>query len=159
MTPAGERTMPLQPAFYAHLSATDSNVTGAGATYLLGSGNALTIISQQGSGLATNGIFTAPVTGDYHFTASLFVTDITAAMTQYDMYFLANGVSIIYGSRANLAAIRTPANDAIINITSDFFLGAGQTCQVAIIVSNGAGNTADITGGSVLSSFCGYLIC
>ncbi len=164
VTTAGEQTMPLQPAFYAYLSASDANVTGNGATYLLGSGNILTITGQQGTGLATNGVFTAPVQGFYHFEATLFPQGITPAMTLYDMFFFVNGVNNIYGSRGNLANLAVPGTtDAIINTTVSLFLAAGATVQVAIIVQNGAGNTITMgggtVGGSVFSTFSGFLVC
>lgn len=163
VTTAGEQTMPLQPSFNAYLSASDLAVTGAGATYLLGSGNLLTITGQQGTGLATNGVFTAPVQGFYHFDATLFPQGVTALMTLYDMFFFVNGFNTIYGSRGSLFAITEPGGTAILNTSLSLFLPASGTVQVGIIVQNGAGNTITMGGGvvgsSVFSTFDGYLVC
>lgn len=160
---AGEQTLPLQPAFYAVLSAQDSNQTGAGATYQLGSGNAMTIVTQQGSGLATTGIFTAPVTGLYHFEATIYVLDITAAMTQADFYFIVNGTSFIYGVQINPGAARTAANTLMISWSKNLFLSATNTVRAACVLAAGAGNTADIAAGVIgaftTTSFSGYLVC
>lgn len=159
ITAAGEMTNTGQPAFYAHLSATDSNVTGAGAVYYLGSGNALTIIQQQGTGLATNGVFTCPVQGMYHFSATVTIDDLTAAMTTLDFVFEANGATSIWGTDLNPGAIRNAANSCVLNISSEFFMAAGGTVRVALSIANGAGNTADVRGGAVFSTFSGYLVC
>lgn len=163
LTIAGEQTLPLQPAFYAVLSAQDNDVTGNGATYQLGSGNPLTIIQQQGSGLATNGIFTAPVQGMYHFDCTIYVLDITAAMTQADFYYIVNGANFIYGHQINGAAARTAANTLMMSWSSNIFLPAAGTVRPACVLAAGAGNTADIAAGVIgafiATSYSGYLIC
>lgn len=61
----GEITRPMQPAVFAYLGTTDSNATGNGTLFTLGSGNALTEVFDQNSNFVTTGTFTAPVTGRY----------------------------------------------------------------------------------------------
>lgn len=158
---AGEQTLPLQPAFVAHLSATDSNVTGAGGVYFLGSGNVLTIDYQQGSALSTNGTFTAPVNGMYLFSTALVINDITAAMTGFNFLFDAPAGTANYGLNGNFASIRNTGNQLILETTRVIYLTVAQTCRVAIQIANGAGNTADIQGGAFASAsqFSGCLLC
>jgi len=81
MSAAGERTMPLQPAFLAYLGTTDSNVTGDGTYFTVGSGNAMTEVFDQNSDFNTNGTFTAPVTGRYLFCGQIELDDIVSAHT------------------------------------------------------------------------------
>lgn len=73
---AGEVTLPLQPAFHAYLASQDSNVTGDGTRYTLGTNVAFTERFDQGSDFNTNGTFTAPVTGRYSFKAQVKISGI-----------------------------------------------------------------------------------
>lgn len=66
MTAAGERTLPLQPAFWAEPSGTLSNVTGDGTAYTV---VFATESFDQGADFDGTSTFTAPVAGLYCFTA------------------------------------------------------------------------------------------
>lgn len=163
MTVAGERTMPLQPVFFAQLSANDANVTGAGAAYLLGTtGNVLTV-NQQGTSMSTLGVFTFPVTGWYELKYNLIIDNLTAAMTNGQVVFYLNGGATQLVSQAlNIGAIRTPGNTAVVNGSIFFNAAAAATMQIALQISNGAGNTAQVRGtlgGVAQSWFSGALIC
>ena len=159
MTAAGESTMPLQPAFLAYLGTTDSNVTGNGATYTLGGGNALTEVFDQNSDFNTNGTFTAPVTGRYMFAAEIEFDDITSAMTL--------GLGIFVSSNGKWRFDRNdPGN---IGVTNGLQYGASvlidmdaaDTCTCTVEIYNGAGNDADVIGVAPATGagswFCGYL--
>lgn len=63
----GEINYPLQSAAFSFLGSTDSNVTGDGTLWRLGSTTALTEVFDQNADMNTNGIWTAPVTGRYLF--------------------------------------------------------------------------------------------
>ena len=69
------------PPFLAFFRYQDSNATGAGTLFTLGSGNALTEVFDQNNDFNVNGTFTAPITGRYQFHATITVGGITAAMT------------------------------------------------------------------------------
>lgn len=158
----GEQIMPLQPAFYAFLSGSDLNVTGAGTTFLVGSGNPYTIIQQQGSGFATNGVFTAPVQGFYHFSAAIIIDNISAAMDSMNVLFVLNGVNNLFGVNQHPGNTRNSGNSLLMNISGEAFLSAGGTCQVAVSLTGGAGDTASIRGAAIndnASQFRGYLVC
>ena len=106
MTTAGERTMPLQPAFLGILETTDSNVTGAGGTtFTIGSGNALTEVFDQNGDFNTNGTFTAPVTARYALSGHCLSGGITAACTSTDFAIVTSNRSyaslcLIHGGNA-----------------------------------------------------------
>ena len=160
MTPAGERTMPLQPIFFAQLPASDLAATGAAAVYTLGATTALTV-NQQGTAMATNGTFTAPVTGWYLFEASITMANLAAAMTSSQSQFFFNGATSLNFSSFNIGAARTAGNGYILQGSVRFPMVAGQTMLLLIQVSGGGGNTVDIvgSGGGPTSWFSGTLVC
>lgn len=152
----GEVTKPLQPAFFAILASADNNVTGAGASYVIGTNVALTEIFDQNADFNTNGTFTAPVTGRYAFygnvglngvTASTFAMRfrIVASNRRYDFYLVSTTIS---------ASMTELAGSAFIDMDS------GDICQLII---NGSGGTdvIDLAGDATeaITSFGGYLVC
>lgn len=88
MTTAGERTMPLQPAFLAILGTTDTNALGNGVVYTYGSsGTALTEIFDQNNDFnPTTGVFTAPVTGRYILGMSMNLSGMSSAHTDAQLF-------------------------------------------------------------------------
>jgi len=68
MPSTGNLTLPRTPCFYAILPSNANNVTGDGTLYRLGSTRSFSVILNQGNHFNSNGIFTAPVTGNYLFT-------------------------------------------------------------------------------------------
>lgn len=160
-TTAGEVTFPLTPAFLAFLGTHDNNVTGAGATFTLGSGNALTEVFDQNGDFNTNGTFTAPVTGRYQFHATITVAQITAAMT-FGQINIVTSNRTYQGNLWNAAAVRTVAvaadnNSYVISVLAD--MDAGDTATVTIQLGGGAGNTANINAAGTNTFFSGILAC
>ncbi len=156
---SGNGSWSLIPAFSSILSVNDATATGGGTTYVLGSGNILSIIAQTGTGMSTNGTFTAPIQGMYHFTAVIYMSGLTAAMTSGIYYFLINGVNVILGETSNSGAQRTSGNLLAVNISAEFFLGATGTVQVACQIANGA-DVVTINGGAggPTTVFSGFLV-
>lgn len=157
----GHSRSTLQPAFFAYLGTADLNVTGAGTTYRLGSGNALTEVFDQNGDFNTNGTFTAPLTGRYFLQYTQAIGDLTAAMTQGSVNIITsnNSLSCInfgYGAARN-------ANNTV-TMTGCVFcdMDAADTATFTSTVSNGVGDTADslvTTGGTQRTFVSGYLVC
>jgi len=161
-TTAGEVSMPLQPAFLAYLATSDLDVTGNGATYTLGSGNALTEVFDQNSDFNTNGTFTAPVGGRYNLAAGLQIEQLTSAMTFGSSIIVTSNREMPFFA-CNYAAIRgvTLAPDLIIVSSSGFFdMDAADTAVVKLIIFGGVGDTADVgSSADARTHFAGYLAC
>jgi len=149
----GEMTMPLQSAFSAAIVA-DSNVTGDGTNFQIGSGNALSEFFDQNNDFNTNGTFTAPVTGRYLLGISLLVQSLAAA------------------NNVNLSITTSNHNFLIVNMASAFIgnnnyaatvfcdMDAGDTYTSNISVAGGA-KVIDTYGsaGDPRSVMWGYLVC
>ncbi|GAH24302.1 unnamed protein product, partial [marine sediment metagenome] len=71
-----------QPAFNIYLSAVSSNVTGDGTVYDLSTGTWAERYD-QGNDVAS-GLFTAPVTGKYAFSGTLYVQGIDATHAYFN---------------------------------------------------------------------------
>lgn len=147
--PTWQTTVSTSPVkFFARLSASDPAVTGAGASYFFGSANVLTV-TQTGSAMATNGVFTAPTTGFYSFTATLLLESITAAMANLNLEFKVDGTDIYFGQNQNAASMRNNSNALACNISANIFLTASQTVVLLLGVFNGAGDTVGVDGGAI----------
>ena len=75
MTTAGERTLPLQPAFLATHSVAQDNVTGNGTEATV---NFTTEVFDQNADYDATNAFTAPVTGKHAFNMSVYLTGLIA---------------------------------------------------------------------------------
>jgi len=151
MTAAGERTMPLQPAFLAYLGTSDLNVTGNGTTYTLGSGNALTEVFDQGGDFVTTGTFTASVSGRYLFTVCIKVSDITAAMDNGYIRLLTSDYNYRYYWNPYVVMAVGDGCSYSVNTIAD--MDAADTVTVTLLIIDGAGDTADIVGDANGSTF------
>jgi len=149
--------------FQATLSAsTVSGVTGAGTEYTIPF-NTATI--NQGSGFNTGtGVFTAPQSGNYIFTYTLCLENLTALMTTMKAHIKTiaiAGPTTTYWRicEGNVAAEQaTSGNSYTASGSVIVFMNVNDTAVCNVTISGGAGNTANIQGGS-LTTFCGYLLC
>lgn len=138
----GAVTQVLQPAFLAHNSSTDTDVTGNGATAAI---DFDTEIFDQNADFASD-TFTAPVTGRYLLTTAVKVLDMSSA-SSIDM-------TLITSNRNYQQVTATPPDSVnAFTITAVADMDAADTASVQIIVSGMVGDTADIEGGATLSTF------
>lgn len=162
MTPSGEVTFPLTPCFSAYIASNDTNVTGAGTTYTIGTNVAYTEVFDQNSDFNTNGTFTAPVSGRYLLSVGVAMLSLTAAMTFGQTQLTTSNRNYIT-NLANWGAGRTVALSADLYqvayaVIAD--MDAADTAISQVAVTGGAGNTAGIDGAAYFTTyFSGQLLC
>lgn len=151
----------LQPGFLAFAGSVDSNVTGAGATYTLGSGNALTEVFDQNGDFNTNGTFTAPITGRYYLQYTQSFGGITSAMTQ-GLYRIVTSNRTYNINLVNTFSAGTAGNNYTMNGSVYCDMDAADTATFTTVISNGAGDTADTlvtSGGAERTYVSGFMLC
>ena len=154
-TDLGKYKATQQPGFLAFRSTNATNQTGAGA--------AATIVFDSTTynfGAVFNtatGVFTAPITGIYQFNTTVRMGNISGAMTI--------GVLTLSTTTRTYRYENSPANSQNISgnicyqISTTAVMFAGDVASVVITLSNGAGNTATVTGSTTLVTwFSGELL-
>jgi hypothetical protein len=153
ITSTGYKTNPLQPGFLVYANATLTDITGNAADYLIPFN---TTVYNIGGYFSTD-TFTAPITGRYLLIANVTYTGLSSAMTTCRLKININSIPI--DRRFNPYNNSAAGTNGTINLCSNINMTAGDTAQVYLQISNGAGNTADIVGGSELVTFfCGQLM-
>jgi hypothetical protein len=157
MTAAGERTMPLQPAFSAFLGTTDTDVTGNGGDYQMGAtGNALTEIFDQGGDLGATGVFTAPITARYQLSYGYLILEAATANNLDPNITTSNRTFRTF--QADPPAIEVGGAFGL-NATSYADMDAADTAIARMNVSGLVGDTSDVFGAATdpRTFFCGSL--
>lgn len=148
-----------QPAFGAYLNTSLSNVTGDGTQYFPIIFDS-TFFDQTSSYNAGTGIFTAPVTGVYHFQSTITLSGVGAAHNAAN--FLIHGLGLDATFQiANPYAINAFDGLASFSGSITVHITAGTSVFMDISVNSGA-KTVGILGadaGQYFSQFSGYLVC
>lgn len=153
MTNTGERTLPLQPAFSATLSADAANVTGNATVY--------TIIcdterfDQNADYASGTGTFTAPVTGRYRFTAYALLDDIISTHTLVHYRIVTSNLTY-YPVVVSPYKCTTPEGYFNVGVSCLADMDAADTCTFAIVVYSGT-KTVDVLGTESYTNFSGQL--
>lgn len=158
MSAAGERTLPLQPAFLGTLSAQDANVTGNGTQYTMGQGNSVTNVYDQGGDFTTAGVFTAPVTGRYSFGTSQLWQAVSSAT---DMnYLIVTSNRSWSGIKFNPSTTHV-STSVLSNFTIFCDMDAADTCDTRMTLTGVGADTCDIFGSNAdrRTVFFGRLVC
>ena len=167
MTTAGERTLPLQPAFLGTSTATDSNLTGDATNVILGDTDVATTLTErfdQGGdfvpGSASGAVFTAPVTGKYNLSGGVLWANLTAA---HDL----GNAQIVTSNRSIINIILNPGVGRSSASLPDVFgvvttaledMDAADTATIQFKVE-GSTKTVGMYGLSQNNYFCGHLAC
>jgi len=156
MTDAGERRMPLQPAFLARRSTTVSNITGDGSNYTIIFDSE--IFDQNGDYNNSTGYFTAPVTGRYFLNCACSLTGLTSSHTR-GVLFAVTSNGQFYIEDLNVGAIRNSSNNFSFSGSCYADMDASDTVYIGEIVSGGT-KVVDVRGAATSLTytwFGGYL--
>ncbi len=139
---AGEMTNPSQPAFFARNNANQNNITGAGTAYTIRYQNE--VFDQAGDYDGTD-TFTAPVAGNYMFSATSQITSLGASaegvQLSLDSSTIDKRCSVLNGEFGRSGASNTMLSNAELFINLD----AADTCFVTIQVDGMPGDTVDMS--------------
>lgn len=143
----------MQPAFLATHSVAQDNSTGAGTSVTV---NFTTEIFDQNRDYDGTNTFTAPVTGRYRFAASILIGGVTSAMTGGNLKFSTSNrdyssCGLNYGAIMNSGAFVSISHSVLAD------MDAADTCTFVVTISNGAGDTADLSANVSFSNFSGQL--
>jgi len=141
--------------FSSYLSANASNVTGDGTEYIL---ICDTITAQVGGTnySGSTGVFTAPSTGFYQFSTSLFITGLTASHTEGIGIFNWSVRSNRFIDIGNIGAQRNSSNQYGIGSSWGIYMTSGDTISIRLFVVGGTKVVGVLGGaGSPATTFTG----
>lgn len=158
ITDDGEMTNPSQPAFLAYLGSSDTNATGNGTVWTLGSGTALTEVFDQGGDFVTTGTFTAPVTGKYQLGFSIVVGNGSTTATSGFIYINTSNQNFTVNQQ-NTVNVRPQSTIWQCQGQTLADMDASDTCVFQVAVSGRGSDIMGVVGSSGQVQCYGSLIC
>jgi len=128
-------TLSSQPSFSGNIGTIDSNITGDGTIFTLGSAQAFTEVYDQGGDFNTNGTFTAPVTGKYHFNVILHISGLSGSHTLLETKLVTSNRSYVLID-VNPENIKDSNGNFIMNASMLADMDASDTATITIDVRN-----------------------
>ena len=148
-------TMPKQPGFDAHVTSDTDNVTGDGTTYSLAT-NIWTELSDKNADFV-DGTFTAPVSGLYLLTFTMYNDNVLNTITTFDVILaLSNSGRKFYLQNVHGAVV---GSNSAMSAALIAFMDASDTASVSVQIA-GQAKSVDIEGGDSANStrFSGALL-
>lgn len=144
-------------AFSAYLSATQSNVTGDGTTFVVPYDS--TYFNNGAAFNVGSGVFIAPQDGEYCFSVNMFLEDIDVAATAGQVDLNVNSGGAIHTITSwNVSTFGDLNGDSMLNGFRILSLNANDTVGVQVTVSNTT-LTIDVNGGASTDCvFEGFLV-
>lgn len=156
-TTAGSITKPLQPCFFAYLSASATDVTGDGTVYTLALNTEL--FDQQNNFDNTTYTFTAPVTGKYMVTVATQLLQLGALHTLVESKLVVAGTSANTYVLFSLSGAARDSNNNMI-MTNSLLVPMTATDTFTVTVqATGSTKTVDVFGGVTGTSVSAHLVC
>ena len=150
-----------QPRFFSFLPVTQVNATGNGTKYLLGSGAGSLVVTQTGTAMSTDGIFTAPIEGFYQFNTNTTFLSIVAGMQRGTVFFLKNSVIDGFSGMYFNSGVQQTSGAFIATASTSLFLEKEDVVQIEAKISGGFG-VVDIGGSAIItqeqSYFSGHFV-
>lgn len=146
-------TRPLQCSFLALLNTGTGNITGDGTVYTIHCDNV--VVDQSSSYNPATGVFTAPVTGNYIFGASINTQGLTSSMHVYVVKCVTTARTY---RLVEMGAFNPSSSSQTLQIASSIFarMSANDTAHFTIQVSGGSKVVSLQAGG--ISFVHGHLV-
>lgn len=148
MTSSGQFTTPLQPAFLAYANAVVTAVTGNNTEVVINFNTEKFDISND---FSASNLFTAPVTGKYMLGTNITFTNLSSAMTECRLSIVTSNNT--FEVLANAYALSDSGTNGSISLNFSCDMDISDTAQVLFRISNGAADTANITGSTDLETY------